>query len=292
MASTKKRAKFRVATAGKAIDGRTIKPEWLTSMAKNYSVETRPAYIFNEHMRGYSGNYGIFPNMGKVLSLETREEDLKFGDKTEKRTTLWAEIEANDTLVKFTSEGQKLHTSIEPMPGFNGNENEFYLRGLGATDDPASFHTSEMQFNAKYAANVYLSDEPTVFEFTAEENEQIAENIFTIFMKKLQTAFNANEAPPKFDANEAPANASNLGAAHNLQSIINDGFAAANTQFDAMSKEIASLKTQLFNAQTEAIKTKNELAAFKAEIENSPLGTFTARPKIQGETTNSQNFVF
>lgn len=281
MASTKKRAKFRVATAGKAIDGRTIKPEWLTSMAKNYSVETRPAYIFNEHMRGYSGNYGIFPNMGKVLSLETREEDLKFGDKTEKRTTLWAEIEANDTLVKFTSEGQKLHTSIEPMPGFNGNENEFYLRGLGATDDPASFHTSEMQFNAKYAANVYLSDEPTVFEFTAEENEQIAENIFTIFMKKLQTAFNANEAPPKFDAN-----ASNLGAAHNLQSIINDGFAAANTQFDAMSKEIASLKSQLFNAQTEASKFQLQFNALKSEIENSPIGNFTHRPKTNGDEAN------
>lgn len=283
MASTKKRAKFRVATAGKAIDGRTIEAKWLTSMAKNYSVETRPAYIFNEHMRGYSGKDGIFPNMGKVLSLESRQEDLKFGDKTEKRTTLWAEIEANDALLKFTSEDQKLHTSIEPMPGFNGDDNEFYLRGLGATDDPASFYTHAMQFNAKYAANVYLSDEPTVFEFTAEENEQIAENIFTIFMKKLQTAFNANEAPPKFDANEAPANASNLVAAHNLQSIINDGFAAANTQFDAMSKEIASLKSQLSNTNSQLYKSNAAFEAFKAEIDNSPINNFTNRQKISGE---------
>lgn len=285
MASSKKRAKFRVATSGKAIDGRTIKPEWLTSMAKNYSTETRPAYVFNEHIRGYSGKDGLFPNLGKVLTLETREEDLKFGDKTEKRTTLWAEIEANDALLDFTSKGQKLHTSIEPWPGFNGNENEFYLRGLGATDDPASFHTSAMQFNANYAANVYLSDEPTIFEFTAEENEQIADNLFTAFMKKLQTAFNANEAPPKFDANASPANASNLGSAPSIQSIINDGFSAANLAFAALTKEIADLKSQISSANSQIYKTDTALTALKTEIDNSPINQFTPRPKTSGDDT-------
>lgn len=59
---------------------------------------------------------------------------------------LFAKLKPNDYYIQMNDAGQRLFTSMELFPNFR-NTGEFYLRGLGATDNPASVATDEMVFS-------------------------------------------------------------------------------------------------------------------------------------------------
>ena len=142
-----KRSKFFcIAVEGATCDGRTLDKNALVEMAETYDPKTYAARINMEHIRGFSAD-PPFNAYGDVVALETREVELALGGKTEKKTGLFAQIDALDTLVELNGKGQKLYSSIELNPNFAGT-GKAYLQGLAVTDSPASLGTEIMEFAA------------------------------------------------------------------------------------------------------------------------------------------------
>ena len=134
----------RVAQSGPTMDGREIKPEWLTDMAETYSPEIYTAKLWIDHKR-WNGAYG------SVQALKAAKD----GDVTR----LFARISPNRSLLELNQVfEEKLHFSIEVIENF-AKTGKYYLGGLGMTDEPASLGTDElrfakipgMEFTARYA---------------------------------------------------------------------------------------------------------------------------------------------
>lgn len=124
-----------VATAGKTVDGREIKEEWLQGAADSYNQQTYTALIWPRHDtledRAWSYNYGEV----NALKAERVDGVLK----------LFAQLMPNDWLISTNESGQKLFTSIEVVEDFAGT-GKFYLIGLAVTDIPASLGTDRLMF--------------------------------------------------------------------------------------------------------------------------------------------------
>jgi hypothetical protein len=187
-----------IGRSGATVDGREIKPEMLEQAAKNYKKDTFTALIWPEHFRWF--------NMGQV-------EQLRAVDNSEGGKDLLAIISPNDFYLNANSAGQKLFTSIELMPNFR-KTGEWYLTGLGATDDPASAGTSQMQFSATNA-DALLSKPIESAIFTLEQKPSFVER-----MAKLFTSSN----PEDSDMADKQA------------------IEALTTQFAAMQAELTALK--------------------------------------------------
>ena len=119
-----------VGTSGPTVDGRVIKPEWLTDAAELYDPEEYTAVANAEH---WFGNYGT------VRELRTIK------DKKE-RTALQARIRPNKYYLMQNSEDMRLFFSMELDHNFAETERT-YLTGLATTDHPASLGTSETHFS-------------------------------------------------------------------------------------------------------------------------------------------------
>lgn len=120
-----------VAQSGPTIDGREIKPEWLTEMAETYNPDIYTAKLWIDHKR-YLGSYG------SVRALKAKAD----GDVVK----LFAKISPSRDLVERNQLWEdKLHFSIEVDEDF-AKTGKFYLGGLAMTDEPASLGTSEMRF--------------------------------------------------------------------------------------------------------------------------------------------------
>lgn len=121
-----------VAESGPTIDGREIKPEWLTDAAKHYDRAKGPARIWPNHYR--------WMNYGTVHEV-----------KTEKRPdggiNLLARLEPNENYIYDNRNGQLLNFSVEITEDYF-KKGHAYLTGLGITDEPASSGTTEMRFSA------------------------------------------------------------------------------------------------------------------------------------------------
>ena len=125
-----------IATEGRAVDGREMMRDWLSSAAKNYNSNFYSAVIWNEHHDVMDRAYQL--NLGLVLELKTEEEDGKL--------KLYAKLAANKFLLALNADHQKLFCSVEitqdfPHPG------QFYLTGLAVTDQPALPGVSQLRFS-------------------------------------------------------------------------------------------------------------------------------------------------
>ncbi|PMJ92850.1 GPO family capsid scaffolding protein [Vibrio sp. 10N.261.55.A7] len=132
-----------IATEGPTVDGRKIQRDWITQMAESYSLDHSPAMIWPEHRR-FSG-FGA--NWGRVVEVKAEEQGGKL--------RLFAKLLPNQYLLEANKLGQKLFTSIEPEPDFQG-EGRCYLMGLAVTDSPASTGTSLLQFNRQQGETTQL----------------------------------------------------------------------------------------------------------------------------------------
>ncbi len=131
MATNLKTKFMRIGRSGKTVDRRTIDPEALRQVAKNYDPRLFKALIWPEHFRWF--------NLGGVQSLKAEDNE-------EGGVDLFAILQPNDEYLYAIKNGQKLFTSIELMPNFR-DTGEFYLTGLAATDSPASVATEQMHFS-------------------------------------------------------------------------------------------------------------------------------------------------
>lgn len=127
-----------IATSGPSIDGREIKKEWLTDMAKYYSPSLYSARLWPDHLR-------FFGPLGKVLALKTQPA---VDPELEGEIHLAAILAPSGELIEANSKGWYTHTSIEVKEQFRGKEYT-YLAGLGVTDIPASVGTDELRFSER-----------------------------------------------------------------------------------------------------------------------------------------------
>lgn len=186
MASNTKSKFFRIAVEGATVDGREIKREWLTQMAKNYNPTLYGARLNIEHIKGYapmSNNYP-FGSYGDVLALKASEiEDGPLKGKI----ALYAQIDPTDDMVSLSKKRQKIYTSAEVNPSF-ADLGEAYLVGLAATDDPASLGTESLQFAAKRSSNLFSAACETSIEFDGElESPSLLSIVKNMFVRTKAT---------------------------------------------------------------------------------------------------------
>jgi hypothetical protein len=171
----------RIGRSGPAVDGREIKPEMIVQAAANYNKDLFTALIWPEHFR--------YINLGTV-------EELRAADNEEGGKDLFAKISPNQFYLQANSAGQKLFTSMELTPDFR-KTGQWYLTGLGATDDPASAATTEMRLSATAKPGVFLAK--AVEHAEHEFNDQKPG-----FLSKLAAALFTN---PTFEDEDMAENA-------------------------------------------------------------------------------------
>jgi len=150
----------RIGRSGDTVDGREIEAQWLTEAAENYDKNYFSAPIWPGHQTWY--------RLGTV-------EDLKAEANDEGGVDLFAVLSPNEYYIQANKSGQRLHTSMELRPNFQ-NKGTWYLKGLAATDEPASVATSEIQFSE-------------------EDNK---DSIFTDFTENTPKTFAEDKAPRWF----------------------------------------------------------------------------------------------
>ncbi|EES0476114.1 phage capsid protein [Escherichia coli] len=126
-----------IATSGKAVDGRTIEPQWLIDAAETYTRKTYTPMIWPHHPQCDISEREFTCNLGEVDALKVETE----GDVTK----LYAQLIPNQFLIDANRQGQKLFTSAEFVTDFAGSGRE-YLFGLAVTDIPASLGTEKLKF--------------------------------------------------------------------------------------------------------------------------------------------------
>jgi hypothetical protein len=172
----------RIGRSGPAVDGREIKPEMIVQAAANYNKDLFTALIWPEHFR--------YINLGTV-------EALRAADNEEGGKDLFAMISPNQFYMQANSAGQKLFTSMELTPDFR-KTGQWYLTGLGATDDPASAATTEMRLSASAKPGAFLAKAVEHADHTFNDQTEPS------FLKKLAAALFTN---PTFEDEDMADNA-------------------------------------------------------------------------------------
>lgn len=162
----KKSKKFRVATEGVTVDGRSLSRQQIQDMASDYNKEVYAAGINIEHLRSAYPN-SLFRNYGTVDKLST--EEITTGPMAGK-LALNAEIEVEDSMVSLFNSSQKCYPSIEYHPNFAGS-GKTYCLGLGFTDTPASLGTQIVKFSAAHTENQFAVGEQVSIEFATQEQQ-------------------------------------------------------------------------------------------------------------------------
>ncbi len=166
----------RIAQSGPTMDGRVIKPEWLTDMAETYDPKVYTAKIWIDHMR--------YTSYGSVQALKAEKD----GDVVR----LFAKISPTRALLQMNQIWEeKLHFSIEPTEDF-AKTGKCYLTGLGMTDEPASLGTDEMHFSKtpgrQYTARYAGEQVPDLRELSDDQDIER-------FGQKLARFFSLNNKP-------------------------------------------------------------------------------------------------
>ncbi|EGU39414.1 GPO family capsid scaffolding protein [Vibrio scophthalmi] len=126
-----------VASEGATVDGRQISAVQIKEMGESYSPALYAALIWPEHSRSH---WNVFEgnNWGEVPEVKA--------EKRAGKLRLLAKITPNELLLSANKKGQKLYTSIELHPDFQGT-GRAYLIGLAVTDSPASTGTTRLKFS-------------------------------------------------------------------------------------------------------------------------------------------------
>ncbi|EIZ77755.1 presumed capsid-scaffolding protein [Novosphingobium sp. Rr 2-17] len=138
---------FRVAVVGfTASDGRKIEESWVKDIVSTFNAETYPVRISCEHIKGFSPE-PPFNCYGSVTAVKSQIDDIVVDGTTERRLSLYAQIEPNDQLLAINKRDQKKYTSIEVTEDFGGT-GKAGMVGLAVTDNPASLGTEALSFSA------------------------------------------------------------------------------------------------------------------------------------------------
>ncbi|KAA5993441.1 GPO family capsid scaffolding protein [Pantoea sp. M_10] len=272
-----KAKRFRIAVEGATTDGRVISRDWISQMAKNYSLEMYGARINMEHIRGYAAD-STFRRFGDVTAVEAEE----IGDGPLKgKLALFGWIDPTPELVELTKARQKIYTSIEVNPEF-ADTGEAYLVGLAVTDDPASLGTEILSFSATARVNPLASrkqDKDNLFtaaEETVIEFEEVAEPSPSL-LARISAMFSAKK---KTDGEQfADVSAAVTAVAEQVQ--LN-----AESQTQVLSALEQSVTARLEAIELQAGEDRAAFAALQGQLSQTD-GSFTRRPAATGSDPKS-----
>jgi len=266
---------FRVAVDGDTIDGRKIERSWLEQIGKNYNQEVYGARIWIEHLRGTLPE-SSFRAFGDVLAVKTEEIDIN----GEKKLALYAEIDATDDLIEINKKRQKIYTSIEVDPNFQG-KGEAYLVGLAVTDSPASIGTEKLSFSS-LAAKFGENSEKNAFSVAEEakiEFEEDSKGMFSSLLQKFNDIFT-----PKLDeqGKEIQVNFSEL------KTVLEK----AGEAFAAQKSEMENLQQKFSQIETKYSELESKLSTLDKAFNEQPDPNHQRRPEQTGNQGSSEAVIY
>lgn len=234
-----------IGRTGKTVDNREITEEMVKDAVELYDASKYKAFVWPEHARWYK--------MGGVEAVRLVKND-------EGGLDIQAILSPNDYWLYANSVDQKTCTSMEldKLDRFGGR---WYLTGLGATDSPASFGTTEIRFSK--STETALRGHPIEFLLDAKPERQ---NLFSkIFGKKPpveETEVDEKEFLKQFTAlagqvNTMSADLASLKAAAE-KAAAEPGVLAEGVDLKAIEDKIAAFGAQIekFTTQTGEFGTK------------------------------------
>lgn len=212
-------------TAGKTVDGRVIKEEWLVQMAEQYDPDVYTAVINGEHEQWYG-------NLGDVL-------EVRLGKDKHGKTTLEGVVRPNSRLIGMNRSGQKVFWSMEIDEEF-ADTGKAYLTGLAATDKPASLGTTK----AKFSKNKGPLSEPIEFNLGIDDGNTpqqqasntpgeitLCESEKGVLKKFFSNLFGQGE-PPVAEEEENMTEEQLQKLQESIGTAITSGFSALNESLD------------------------------------------------------------
>ena len=244
---------FRAFVAGNTIsDGRTITPEMIGEIVKNFNVATYTPRCNVEHVSGYSPE-PPFNGYGSVIAVKSQLDDVEIGGKTEKRMALYCQVDGNDQLVGLADKDQKPFPSVELTDNYAGTST-IGLIGLAFTDRPASIATQALQFSRHAPGSVFgTAPEATALEFEAApaDAKGIADAIKGGFAA-VAAMFTANAPKEEPKPKDEPKPAANDNDLAKFATAIGDQVA---TSLAAAMKPVTDAQTAI-DARFTALETR------------------------------------
>lgn len=262
---------FRAFVAGNTIsDGRTITPEMIGEIVKNFNVATYTPRCNVEHISGYSPE-PPFNGYGSVVAVKSQIDDVEIGGKTEKRMALYCQVDGNDQLVGLAAKDQKPFPSVELTDNYAGTST-IGLIGLAFTDRPASIATQALQFSRHAPGTVFgTAPEATALEFDAAPTD--AKSIVGAIkdgFASVAAMFSAEKAKEEPKPKDEPKPAAND----------NDFSAFATAMGDQVAKSLTAALKPVTDAQT-AMEARFTALETKLESTEAPNG-FSRAPSTGG----------
>lgn len=222
----------KIGRTGKTVDNREITEEMVRDAVELYDTSKYKAFVWPEHARWYK--------MGGVEAVRLVKND-------EGGLDIEAILSPNDYWLYANSVDQKTCTSMEldKLDRFGGR---WYLTGLGATDSPASFGTTEIRFS-KGNSETAVRGAPMEFALDAKPETPS-------FFARL---FGATPQPEDIDVD---------------MKEFTQQFTALVADVKAMHADFTALKASAEKAAAEPGSVKTEGADFKAlETKVAEFGT-------------------
>lgn len=258
-----------VATAGKTIDGREITTEQIDQMAASYDPKKYGARIWLEHFRSVYPE-SSFKAYGDVIAVKAEND--KEGNRV-----LLAQLSPTDDLVKINKDRQKVFTSIEINPNFQGNGTA-YLDGLAVTDSPASVGTQMLVFSRKnpeeFAGTTLMDRDYSAY--LEVDNLTFSEQPFEPkLLDTVRAIFKKSEQKSDQDFSEVSA------AVIEIAESQEQNFTELSASNDALKTSLNTI-TSDFN---DLKKAHDELVA---KLDKTPGSDYVARPEDDGSNTETE----
>lgn len=286
MSGTQKQTGFKsIGCAGRTVDGREIKPEWIQEAIESYNPKLYTAVINLNHWDPkYYGTYGQVCGM-------------KAGKGPEGELSALASLEPNERLMAL-SKREVLFASMEIEPNFR-DSGKAYLVGLAVTPRPASVGTEQMKFacnDARFGVELFgqQTSETAVmtdfvpFDFAFTNQDSSEEGRVLAWLKKTFSGSSSEDETqqeehdvPALDKDTAEKLATQLAALNkNLQTFgqqspkagdVNPQGVAPQQIIDALGPQLEQFGIQLSAAPVpQTLEQKvdgllQEFAAFKSK---------------------------
>lgn len=271
-----------IGRSGKTVDGREITEEMLKDAAELYDPDQYRAVVWPEHFQYYK--------MGSVEAVRLQKNG-------EGGLDLQAILVPNEYWLNANSYDQKTFTSME-LTKLDKFEGRWYLTGLGATDNPASFGTSELRFNKKQsevfrgsAVEFVLDAKPekgsflsSFFNKQTQEENQVDKTAFEALLNELKgikEEFAKLQKEPKDKPKEENTEGTKFKALEDRLTEIEDKFSKlGDTKLEDSSDSIKALTDKL-----------SELEAEFTAAMNTPHPGGTKPPEQTGEAFKKEDYL-
>lgn len=227
----------KIGRTGKTVDNREITVEMVKDAVELYDPKQYKAFVWPEHARWYK--------MGGVEALRLVKND-------EGGLDIEAILSPNDYWLFANAADQKTCTSME-LDQLDRFGKRWYLIGLGATDSPASFGTTEIRFS-KGNSETAVRGAPMEFALDAKpETPSFFARLFGTTPQPEDIDVDMKEFTQQFTALVADVKAMHADFAAlkaSAQAAAEPGVKADGADFKALETKVAEFGTQLAGLST------------------------------------------